>query len=155
MAGTGLSSHEINQPGCYKNVKDTSITAQFRIKNNNSSVFGVKENVYLLAWTTTPWTLPSNTALAVNNSMDYVVVKTRNQYTGEEIVVVTAEKLLKKVFSSPYISFENLKDKEKQISYEVIKKVKGKVLVGLFYNQLMPLAQPAEFPERAFRVIPW
>ena len=153
MAGTGLSSHEINQPGCYKKVKDTSITAQFRIKNNNSSVFGVKENVYLLAWTTTPWTLPSNTALAVNNSMDYVVVKTRNQYTGEKVVVVTAERLLKKVFSSPYVAFEKLKDKKKQISYEVIKKVKGKVLVGLFYHQLMSLAQPAEFPERAFRVI--
>jgi isoleucyl-tRNA synthetase len=153
MAGTGLSSHEINQPGCYKNVKDTSITAQFRIKNNNPSVFGVKENIYLLAWTTTPWTLPSNTALAVNNNVDYVVVKTRNQYTGEEVVVVTAEKLLKKVFSSPYAAVEDLKDKEKQISYEVIKKVKGKVLVGLFYHQLMPLAQPAEFPEKAFRVI--
>ena len=153
MAGTGLSSHEINQPGCYKNVKDTSITAQFRIKNNNPSVFGVKENIYLLAWTTTTWTLPSNTALAVNNNVDYVVVKTRNQYTGEEVVVVTAEKLLKKVFSSPYAAVEDLKDKEKQISYEVIKKVKGKVLVGLFYHQLMPLAQPAEFPEKAFRVI--
>ena len=153
MAGTGLSSHEINQPGCYKNVKDTSITAQFRIKNNNASVFGVKENVYLLAWTTTPWTLPSNTALAVNNNVDYVVVKTHNQYTGEEVVVITAEKLLKKVFSSPYVAFEDLKDKEKQISYEVIKKVKGKVLVGLFYHQLMPLVQPAEFPEKAFRVI--
>ena len=152
-AGTGLSSHEINQPGCYKIVKDTSITAQFRIKNNNASIFGIKENVYLLAWTTTPWTLPSNTALAINNNVDYVVVKTRNQYTGEEVVVITAEKLLKKVFSSPYVAFEDLKDKEKQISYEVIKKVKGKVLVGLFYHQLMPLAQPAEFPEKAFRVI--
>lgn len=152
-AGTGLSSHEINQPGCYKIVKDTSITAQFRIKNNNASIFGIKENVYLLAWTTTPWTLPSNTALAINNNVDYVVVKTRNQYTGEEVVVITAEKLLKKVFSSPYVTFEDLKDKEKQISYEVIKKVKGKVLVGLFYHQLMPLAQPAEFPEKAFRVI--
>ena len=152
-AGTGLSSHEINQPGCYKIVKDTSITAQFRIKNNNASIFGIKENVYLLAWTTTPWTLPSNTALAINNNVDYVVVKTRNQYTGEEVVVITAEKLLKKVFSSPYVAFEDLKDKEKQISYEVIKKVKGKVLVGLFYQQLMPLAQPAEFPEKAFRVI--
>ena len=152
-AGTGLSSHEINQPGCYKIVKDTSITAQFRIKNNNASIFGIKESVYLLAWTTTPWTLPSNTALAINNNVDYVVVKTRNQYTGEEVVVITAEKLLKKVFSSPYVAFEDLKDKEKQISYEVIKKVKGKVLVGLFYQQLMPLAQPAEFPEKAFRVI--
>ena len=152
-AGTGLSSHEINQPGCYKIVKDTSITAQFRIKNNNASIFGIKESVYLLAWTTTPWTLPSNTALAINNNVDYVVVKTRNQYTGEEVVVITAEKLLKKVFSSPYVAFEDLKDKEKQISYEVIKKVKGKVLVGLFYHQLMPLAQPAEFPEKAFRVI--
>ena len=153
MAGTGLSSHEINQPGCYRNVKDTSITAQFKIKNNNSSVFGVKENVYLLAWTTTPWTLPSNTALAVNNNVDYVVVKTRNQYTDEEVVVVTAEKLLKKVFSSPYVAFKNLNNKEKQISYEVIKKIKGDFLVGIFYHQLMPLAQPAEFPEKAFRVI--
>ena len=153
MAGTGLSSHEINQPGCYRNVKDTSITAQFKIKNNNSSVFGGKENVYLLAWTTTPWTLPSNTALAVNNNMDYVVVKTRNQYTNEEVVVITAEKLLKKVFSSPYVAFKNLNNKEKQISYEVIKKIKGEVLVGIFYHQLMPLAQPAEFPEKAFRVI--
>ena len=90
MAGTGLSSHEINQPGCYKNVKDTSITAQFKINRAPVSFWEEDEDIYLLAWTTTPWTLPSNTALAVNKKVDYVLVKTINQYTKKPIMVVLA-----------------------------------------------------------------
>ena len=153
MAGTGLSSHEINQPGCYKNVKDTSITAQFKIKKTPAS-FGVcDEAVYLLAWTTTPWTLPSNTALAVNKKVDYVLVRTINQYTKKPIVVVLAEKLLNSVFSSPYVPLGAEIDSSKEYSYEVIKTIKGLDLVGLKYEQLMPLAKPFEKPESAFKII--
>jgi len=153
MAGTGLSSHEINQPGCYKNVKDTSITAQFKIKKTPAS-FGVyDEAVYLLAWTTTPWTLPSNTALAINKKVDYVLVRTINQYTKKPIVVVLAEKLLNSVFSSPYVPLGAEIDSSKEYSYEVIKTIKGLDLVGLKYEQLMPLAKPFEKPESAFKII--
>ena len=98
MAGTGLSSHELNQPGCYKNVKDTSVTAQFLIKKDSNSFFGGDESVFLLAWTTTPWTLPSNTALAVNKSVVYVAVETFNLYTNEKVVVVVAKELLSSIF---------------------------------------------------------
>jgi isoleucyl-tRNA synthetase len=153
MAGTGLSSHEINQPGCYKNVKDTSITAQFKIKKTPAS-FGIyDEAVYLLAWTTTPWTLPSNTALAINKKVDYVLVRTINQYTKKPIVVVLAEKLLNSVFSSPYVPLGAEIDSSKEYSYEVIKTIKGLDLVGLKYEQLMPLAKPFEKPESAFKII--
>jgi isoleucyl-tRNA synthetase len=153
MAGTGLSSHEINQPGCYKNVKDTSITEQFKIKKTPAS-FGVyDEAVYLLAWTTTPWTLPSNTALAINKKVDYVLVRTINQYTKKPIVVVLAEKLLNSVFSSPYVPLGAEIDSSKEYSYEVIKTIKGLDLVGLKYEQLMPLAKPFEKPESAFKII--
>jgi isoleucyl-tRNA synthetase len=153
MAGTGLSSHEINQPGCYKNVKDTSVTAQFKLKKTPAS-FGVfDERVYLLAWTTTPWTLPSNTALAVNKKVDYVLVKTINQYTKKPIVVILAEKLLNSVFSSPYVLLGSEIDSSKEYSYEVVKTIKGLDLVGLPYEQLMPLAKPFEKPEAAFKII--
>ena len=153
MAGTGLSSHEINQPGCYKNVKDTSVTAQFKLKKTPAS-FGVfDEAVYLLAWTTTPWTLPSNTALAVNKKVDYVLVKTINQYTKKPVVVVLAKKLLSSVFSTPYSSLGSGEGSSKEYSYEVIMTIKGIELVGLSYEQLMPLAKPFEKPEAAFKVI--
>ncbi len=153
MAGTGLSSHELNQPGCYKNVKDTSVTAQFFIKKDSNSFFGGDENVFLLAWTTTPWTLPSNTALAVNKSVVYVAVETFNLYTNEKVVVVVAKELLSSVFSGPYVEVSDLSDDKKQIPYSVVQEFKGSVLIGLRYNQLLPLARPAENAENAFQVI--
>tara|TARA_B110000285_G_scaffold53196_1_gene60537 strand:- start:9898 stop:13251 length:3354 start_codon:yes stop_codon:yes gene_type:complete len=153
MAGTGLSSHEINQPGCYKNVKDTSVTAQFKIKTPPAYLGVFNEDVYLLAWTTTPWTLPSNTALAVNKKVDYVLVKTINQYTKKPVVVILAEKLLSSVFSSPYVPLDCVLDSSKEYSFEVVKTIKGIDLIGLFYEQLMPLAEPFENPESAFKII--
>ena len=153
MAGTGLSSHELNQPGCYKNVKDTSVTAQFLIKKDSNSFFGGDENVFLLAWTTTPWTLPSNTALAVNKSVVYVAVETFNLYTNEKVVVVVAKELLSSVFSGPYVEVSDLSDDKKQIPYSVVQEFKGSELIGLRYNQLLPVASPAENAENAFQVI--
>ena len=153
MAGTGLSSHEINQPGCYKNVKDTSVTAQFKIKTPPAYLGVFNEDVYLLAWTTTPWTLPSNTALAVNKKVNYVLVKTINQYTKKPVVVILAEKLLSSVFSSPYVPLDCVLDSSKEYSFEVVKTIKGIDLIGLFYEQLMPLAEPFENPESAFKII--
>ena len=153
MAGTGLSSHELNQPGCYKNVKDTSVTAQFLIKKDSNSFFSGDENVFLLAWTTTPWTLPSNTALAVNKSVVYVAVKTSNLYTNEKVVVVVAKELLSSVFSSPYVEVSDLSDDKKQVPYKVVQEFKGSELIGLRYKQLLPVASPAENAENAFQVI--
>ena len=153
MAGTGLSSHEINQPGCYKNVKDTSITAQFKLKKTPGKFDEFDEDIFLLAWTTTPWTLPSNTALAVNNNVGYVFVKTTNQYTKKPVVVILAEKLLSSVFSGSYAPLGSIEDSSKQLSYQVVKTIKGKDLVGLFYEQLMPLVKPFENPESAFKII--
>ena len=153
VAGTGLSSHELNQPGCYKNVKDTSVTAQFLIKKDSSSFFGGGENVFLLAWTTTPWTLPSNTALAVNKSVVYVAVETFNLYTNEMVVVVVAKELLSSVFSAPYVNVSDLSDDKKQVPYKVVQEFKGSELIGLRYKQLLPIASPAENAENAFQVI--
>ena len=153
MAGTGLSSHELNQPGCYKNVKDTSVTAQFLIKKDSNSFFSSDENVFLLAWTTTPWTLPSNTALAVNKSVVYVAVETFNLYTNEIVVVVVAKELLSSVFSAPYVDVSDLSDDKKQVPYKVVQEFKGSELIGLRYKQLLPIASPAENAENAFQVI--
>ena len=153
MAGTGLSSHEINQPGCYKNVKDTSVTAQFKIKTPPAYLGVFNEDVYLLAWTTTPWTLPSNTALAVNQKVDYVLVRTINQYTKKPVVVILAEKLLSSVLSSPYVPLDCVLNSSKEYSFEAVKTIKGIDLIGLFYEQLMPLAEPFENPESAFKII--
>ena len=153
MAGTGLSSHELNQPGCYKNVKDTSVTAQFLIKKDSNSFFGGNENIFLLAWTTTPWTLPSNTALAVNKSVIYVAVETFNLYTNEMVVVVVAKELLSSVFSAPYVDVSDLSDDKKQVPYKVVQEFKGSELIGLRYKQLLPIASPAENAENAFQVI--
>ena len=151
-AGTGLSSHELNQPGCYKMVKDTSVIAQFLI-NNDDHTFTVNENIYFIAWTTTPWTLPSNTALAINRNVDYVLVKTLNQYTKKIVHVVLAEKLLSKVFSGNFIEKSQIKNAEKQIPYEVIQKITGGELEGLSYHQLINLATPNKNPQNAFKVI--
>lgn len=127
-AGTGLSTHELNQPGCYRDVKDTTVVAQFKIKN--------RENTYFLAWTTTPWTLPSNTALAVGANIDYVQVKTQNPYTKAEVKLILAESLLDAVM-----------DKNK---YEILENYKGKDLEGIEYEQLIPWVNPGE---NAFRVV--
>lgn len=159
-AGTGLSSHELNQPGCYKNVKDTTIVAQFRVKDQSAhglGGWGPKDSfggdLFFLAWTTTPWTLPSNTALAVGKDISYAAVKTFNQYTGKPVTVILAKDLLGKYFSDKNkdLKLEDYKEGDKSIPFEIVKEVKGKDLEGLRYEQLMPYAQPAEGD--AFRVI--
>jgi isoleucyl-tRNA synthetase len=164
-AGTGLSSHELNQPGCYQDVKDTSCVAMFKlteesVKNIGGNAVGMYGRTFLLAWTTTPWTLPSNTALTVGNNIDYVLVKTFNQYTFQPINVILAKALVGKQFSKNFTlvnSTEELATYEegaKQIPYLNLDEFKGSELVGLRYEQLMPYALPMENPENAFRVIP-
>ena len=133
-AGTGLSSHELNQPGCYKQVKDTSITAQFLLKPENKTVFNVKGPVFFIAWTTTPWTLPSNTALAVNEKVEYVLVKTTNQYTQKSCHIILAKQRLSHVLSSPYVEKNAFVDKSKQIPYEIIQDINGENLIGCLMN---------------------
>ena len=155
-AGTGLSSHELNQPGCYKTVKDTSVIAQFSLDTDFvKSPFTEKGDVVLLAWTTTPWTLPSNTALAVNSTIDYVLIETFNQYTYLPINVVVAKKLVSSLFGGVYYegSNDSFSKEDKKIPYNIIKSIKGSELVGLKYRQLMPYALPAENPEKAFHII--
>lgn len=144
-AGTGLSSHELNQPGCYRDVKDTTIVAQFKVKNS--------QNEYFLAWTTTPWTLPSNAALAVGDNIDYVKVKTFNQYTHEPIFVILAKDLVGKYFSdkAKEVSFDDYKGGDKLIPWEIVDETKGSNLVGIEYEQLLPYVQPSA---PAFQVIP-
>ncbi|SHI63477.1 Isoleucyl-tRNA synthetase [Mesonia phycicola] len=166
-AGTGLSSHELNQPGTYQDVTDTTVTAQFKaVKNEtfNSSVLGKideiqDEPVYFIAWTTTPWTLPSNTALTVGPKIDYVLVKTYNQYTFEPINIVLAKNLVAKNFGKKFHLVENeeaLKaytQGDKKIPYLILNDFKGKDLVDITYEQLLPYAKPHNNPENAFRVI--
>ena len=163
-AGTGLSSHELNQPGCYKDVKDTTVVAQFKLLSDQTlpSEFGVlaaKSACFFLAWTTTPWTLPSNTALAVGPSIQYVLVATFNQYTFEAIHVILAEKLVSYQFSKGFHAVDSIselasyKPADKSIPFYVIGTCQGKDLVGLKYEQLLPYCLPAENPERAFCVI--
>ena len=165
-AGTGLSSHELNQPGCYRDVSDTTITAQFKVKDFSSKAkeeLGSPEGtVYILAWTTTPWTLPSNTALAVGKNIDYVLVRTFNQYTFEPIQVVLAKDLVEKQLGAKFfrtseeadfVAYAN-DENRKKIPYEVLAECKGTDLVGTTYEQLIPWFLPAENPEKAFRVIP-
>lgn len=144
-AGTGLSSHELNLPGCYRMVKDTSVVAQFKIVG--------KENEYILAWTTTPWTLPSNTALAVGVNISYVQVQTFNPYTFLPVTVILAKDLVGKYFSekNAELPYEDYKPGDKNIPWRILGEMKGKDLVGIQYEQLMPYVQPAA---PAFRVIP-
>ncbi len=153
-AGTGLSSHELNQPGCYRDVKDTTVTAQFKV-TEKSSAFNLQSStdlpLYILAWTTTPWTLPSNTALCVGPKIDYVAVKGQNPYTGEEAVYVMAEARL-----SAYFQAEEGKE------LEILWRGKGADLIGTRYEQLMPWVKPCALENdkvvvkeaEAFRVIP-
>lgn len=159
-AGTGLSSHELNQPGAYQDVTDTSIVAQFKAKQDSLPAFLKGHGaVYFLAWTTTPWTLPSNTALTVGPKIDYVLVKTYNQYTLEPINVVLAKPLLGKLFSGKYQqvedqqALERFKESDKKIPYLVVSQGKGADLVGATYEQLLTYALPYQHPENAFRVI--
>ena len=151
-AGTGLSSHELNQPGCYRDVKDTTCTAQFRITDPKDSMTGWGEP-FFLAWTTTPWTLPSNTALAVGPSIDYDVVRTYNPYSGEKVTVVLAHALLGALLGQKGagMPLEDYKKGDKVIPYEVVASMKGEELCGMHYEQLIPWVNPGE---GAFRVIP-
>jgi len=159
-AGTGLSSHELNQPGTYRDVTDTTIIAQFKAKSETLPSFlqGFGD-IHFLAWTTTPWTLPSNTALTVGPNIDYVLVKSFNQYTFEPIHVVLAKNLVGKVFGGKYFAaeseddFANYKSEDKKIPYQILAEAKGKDLVGIKYEQLIPVALPYQNPENAFRVI--
>ena len=151
-AGTGLSSHELNQPGCYRDVKDTTVVGQFKMKNPKPEMteWGTP---YFLAWTTTPWTLPSNTALCVGPKIDYVAVQTYNAYTAQPITVVLAKELVGAHFNpkAAEIALEDYKAGDKLIPYKVIAEYKGTDLVGMEYEQLMPWVNPGE---GAFRVIP-
>lgn len=162
-AGTGLSTHELNQPGCYRDVTDTTAVAQFTVKKGSTSLFGsdfTNETIHFLAWTTTPWTLPSNTALAVGPKIEYVLIKTFNEYTHLPITVVLAKSLVKVQFGKKYIQVNSLEELssyhqgDKKIPFFVTDKVfKGLDLVGVRYEQLLPYAQPHENPENAFQVI--
>ena len=159
-AGTGLSSHEVNQPGSYRDVTDTTVVAQFKALNETLPSF-LKEfgDIYILAWTTTPWTLPSNTALTVGPKIDYVLVETFNQYTYLPSKVILAKNLVGKQFSKGFFEskdpsdFDNFKAGDKQIPYKILTECKGLDLVGIRYEQLMQLALPYQNPENAFRVI--
>ncbi len=161
-AGTGLSSHELNQPGTYKMLKDTSVVAQFRPKKDQQhSLMPVlfdhtDEDTVILAWTTTPWTLPSNCALAVGEKIDYVKVKTFNPYTSAPVSVILAEELLGKYFKSEAenADFAAFKAGDKVIPWAVVATFKGKDLLGLRYHQLMPYVSNEELEQKAFRVIP-
>ena len=144
-AGTGLSSHELNQPGCYRDVKDTTATALFRITEPKEEMKGWG-TPYFMAWTTTPWTLPSNTALCVGPDFEYVALNTYNPYTGEKITVVLAEVLLNAYFKpeGKEADLEGYKAGDKILPYKVVGKWKGSELVGIHYSQLMPWVKPVE-----------
>lgn len=158
-AGTGLSSHELNQPGTYRDVSDTTVVAQFKVKKDSSALFNdVDGDVHILAWTTTPWTLPSNTALTVGRDIEYVVVKTFNQYTFEPVTVVLSRVLLPKVFGKKYTEgtdedFANYTSETKVIPFKVLKEFTGEKLVDTRYEQLVPWFTPNDNAENAFRVI--
>ncbi|MDB0027234.1 isoleucine--tRNA ligase [Flavobacteriales bacterium] len=155
-AGTGLSTHELNQPGCYRDVKDTSAVAQFKVVNNSDSKFLFDEannDIYFLAWTTTPWTLPSNTALAVGKKINYLLVETLNQYTGKAISVVVAKDLANKYFSpeNTELKFENYEIGKKNLPFKIITEFKGSDLENLRYEQILAYAQPEDGD--AFKVL--
>jgi isoleucyl-tRNA synthetase len=162
-AGTGLSSHELNQPGCYKDVTDTTVVAQFKFKSwNGSAPFASiqeTDNLFLLAWTTTPWTLPSNTALCVGPDIDYVLIETYNQYTHLPIKIVLAKALVNSVLSKGYKEVSTAEEiatyqaENKEIPYLILDTCKGTALKGIRYEQLLPYALPAENSENAFQVI--
>lgn len=173
-AGTGLSTHELNQPGTYRDVSDTTVVAQFSVKNLSekasekiSNLESQISNLSILAWTTTPWTLPSNTALAVGRDIEYVLVETQNQYTGEPIKIIVAKELFSKyfyietnlevgMFSGTGIFTGDSKvplEKGKLLNWKILAEFTGEDLAGTTYEQLIPWFLPAENPEKAFRVI--
>ncbi len=192
-AGTGLSSHELNMPGSYQDVTDTTIVAQFKAKNfpenllskiqnsssevspegcggvfhwneisgenSKSKIQNLKSEIYFLAWTTTPWTLPSNTALTVGKNIVYALIRTFNQYTFQENFVILAKNLITKQFGKNYFEssnqddFSNYNSENKQIPYQILTEYQGKELVGIEYEQLLPWTLPYENAENAFRVI--
>lgn len=170
-AGTGLSSHELNQPGCYRDVKDTTVTAQFKVVDNGNAVVEAvkakaaepfKDNIVILAWTTTPWTLPSNTALCVGPKIEYVAIETFNPYNGTPMVAFVAKPRVNAYFSAEGAekSFEEYKVGDKVVPYRVIAEFTGKDLVGMKYEQLFPWVKPVDkiddkvvVNENGFRVI--
>ncbi|MDT0675249.1 isoleucine--tRNA ligase [Autumnicola musiva] len=159
-AGTGLSSHELNQPGTYQDVTDTTVTAMFKAKKDSlpEALKDEADALYFIAWTTTPWTLPSNTALTVGPKIEYVSIKTYNQYTFKPITIVVAKDLAEKQFDKKFVKVESEEDLQgfkegDKIPYFIGKSYPGKDLVGIKYEQLMPYAQPYNNPENAFRVI--
>lgn len=159
-AGTGLSSHELSLPGAYKDITDTTIVAQFKAIKESTTLFNdIQGDVYFLAWTTTPWTLPSNTALTVGGSIDYVLVKTFNQYTFEPINVILAKELVGSQFSGKFVpaesdvDFQEYTSENKKIPYRILAEYKGKDLVGIKYEQLLSWTLPYEDADRAFVVI--
>ncbi|MCA1745393.1 MAG: class I tRNA ligase family protein, partial [Bacteroidales bacterium] len=146
-AGTGLSTHELNQPGCYRDVKDTTCTAQFKVVKNEASALllaGADTDVYFLAWTTTPWTLPSNTALAVGVKVNYVRVRTFNPYTGAPVTVILAKELLGAYFSekNAELKLEEYKEGDKHIPFKITGEFSGEQLSGIRYEQLVPWITP-------------
>jgi isoleucyl-tRNA synthetase len=154
-AGTGLSTHELNQPGCYRDVKDTSATAQFKVvKNEKTSFLKAEDNIplYFLAWTTTPWTLPSNTALAVGSKIDYLLIKTFNPYTAEPVQLIMAKALVNAYFdpSMENAALSGYKAGDKKIPYVILDEFKGEQLKDIQYEQLIPWVKPMG---EAFRVI--
>ena len=161
-AGTGLSSHELNLPGCYRDVKDTTCVGQFKVRTDqvlstDVQMFigeqGVPDNLYFLAWTTTPWTLPSNTALAVGPKIDYVLVKTFNPYSGDPILVILGKPLVGNFFpeKNKDLAFEDYKPGDKNIPFQILGEIKGAKLAGIKYEQLIPFMRP---DGKAFEVIP-
>ena len=161
-AGTGLSSHELNQPGCYRDVSDTTVVAQFKVKAlvaaAAKALGAPTEPIHILAWTTTPWTLPSNTALAVGKEIEYVLVRTYNQYTFEPITIIIGKPLLAKQFGKKFVEGDAAvlaayTPESKTIPYQILGECKGADLVGTTYEQLIPWCSPAENADQAFRVI--
>ena len=156
-AGTGLSSHELNQPGCYRDVKDRTATVQFRLTSNEfripNSEIVIRNSTFFLAWTTTPWTLPSNTALAVGKDIDYVFVESFNPFSGAPQTVVLAKDLVNKYFSEKHtdLKFEDYKVGDKNIPFKIVNHCKGSDLEGISYEQLLPFTQPTDGD--AFKVI--
>ena len=157
-AGTGLSSHELNLPGCYKEVKDTSVVGQFKVKQDERSafLFGANQGeVYLLAWTTTPWTLPSNTSLVVGEKITYVQVNTYNPYTHKPVSVVLAKDLIGRYFpeKNAALPLESYTPGDKAIPFLQVAEFAGSKLTGIRYEQLMPYLQPLHDGDQAFRVV--
>ena len=159
--GTGLSSHELNQPGCYREVKDTSVVAQFKVKVKRDAKSDflfekiVQNDVYILAWTTTPWTLPSNTALAVGAKINYAQVNTFNPYTYKPVSVVLAKDLVGKYFAekNKELKSENYKPGDKAVPFQIVQEFTGNQLIGICYEQLMPYLQPLYNADKAFQVV--